>query len=77
MARKKPNQERSDNPVRNSKRTTMQLSLSVVDKMWLQKKAAEEQTTVAAIIRGWIAEHRENDKTNSLDEAEKGEGANE
>lgn len=55
----------------------MQLSLSVVDKMWLQKKAAEEQTTVAAIIRGWIAEHREKDMANDVSDSEKREGTDE
>lgn len=42
--------------------TTLQLSMRVEDKVWLQKKAAEEQTTAAALVRGWIAEKRE--KTN-------------
>lgn len=42
--------------------TTLQLSMTVEDKIWLQKMAAEERTTAAALVREWIAERRE--KTN-------------
>lgn len=38
--------------------TTLQLSMRVEDKVWLQKKAAEEQTTAAALVRRWISEKR-------------------
>lgn len=37
-----------------SKRTTIQVSLSVEDKKLLKKYAAERGTTVAAIIHEWI-----------------------
>lgn len=38
------------------KRTTLTLSLTVNDKKALKKYAAEHETTIAAVIHGWIAE---------------------
>lgn len=38
--------------------TTMLLSVTLEDKLWLKMTAAENQTTVAAMIREWIAEKR-------------------
>lgn len=38
--------------------TTMMLSITVEDKVWLMQRAAQERTTVAAMIRGWIADKR-------------------
>ena len=39
------------------KRTTLSLSLTVADKKALKLMAMEQETTIAAIIHGWIAEH--------------------
>ncbi|MBF1667069.1 MAG: hypothetical protein HXO72_03675 [Scardovia wiggsiae] len=39
------------------KRTTLSLSLTVADKKALKLMATEQETTIAAIIHGWIAEH--------------------
>lgn len=39
------------------KRTTLSLSLSVSDKKALKMMAAERNTTIAAIIHEWIADH--------------------
>lgn len=39
------------------KRTTLSLSLMVADKKALKLMAAEQKTTIAAIIHGWIAEY--------------------
>ena len=41
------------------KRTTLSLSLTVSDKKALKMMAAERETTIAAIIHEWVAEHRE------------------
>lgn len=41
------------------KRTTLSLSLTVSDKKKLKMMALEQDTTIAAIIHGWIAEHSE------------------
>ncbi|MBC5787087.1 hypothetical protein [Clostridium facile] len=41
------------------KRTTLSLSLTVSDKKKLKLMAMEQDTTIAAIIHGWIAEHSE------------------
>lgn len=41
------------------KRTTLSLSLTVSDKKALKLMAAERETTIAAIIHEWIAEHIE------------------
>jgi hypothetical protein len=43
----------------NEKRTTLSLSLTVSDKKALKMMAAKRETTIAAIIHGWIAEHIE------------------
>lgn len=40
------------------KRTTLSLSLTVSDKKALKMMAAEKETTIAAIIHEWIAEHQ-------------------
>lgn len=39
------------------KRTTLSLSLTVSDKKALKLMAAERETTIAAIIHEWVAEH--------------------
>ena len=39
------------------KLTTLSLSLTVGDKKALKLIALEQETTIAAIIREWIAEH--------------------
>ena len=41
----------------NEKRTTLSLSLMVSDKKALKMMAAERETTIAAIIHEWVAEH--------------------
>ena len=41
------------------KRTTLSLSLTVADKKALKLMAMEQETTIAAIIHGWIVEHSE------------------
>ena len=43
----------------DEKRTTLSLSLTVSDKKELKMMAAERETTIAAIIHEWVAEHRE------------------
>lgn len=43
----------------DEKRTTLSLSLTVRDKKALKMMAMERETTIAAIIREWIAEHQE------------------
>ncbi len=42
----------------DEKRTTLSLSLTVSDKKVLKLMAAERETTIAAIIHGWIVEHQ-------------------
>ncbi|AGW85331.1 hypothetical protein BLAC_05740 [Bifidobacterium animalis subsp. lactis ATCC 27673] len=39
------------------KRTTLSLSLTVSDKKALKMMAVERETTIAAIIHEWVAEH--------------------
>ena len=41
----------------DKKRTTLSLSLTVSDKKALKMMAAEHETTIAAIIHEWVAEH--------------------
>ncbi|HJF17759.1 MAG TPA: hypothetical protein K8U78_01085 [Aeriscardovia aeriphila] len=41
----------------DEKRTTLSLSLTVSDKKELKMMAAERETTIAAIIHEWVAEH--------------------
>lgn len=43
----------------DNERTTLSLSLTVSDKKALKMMAMEQETTIAAIIHGWIAEHLE------------------
>ena len=43
------------------KRTTLSLSLTVSDKKALKMMAAERETTIAAIIHEWVAEHTQKD----------------
>ena len=43
----------------DEKRTTLSLSLTVSDKKALKMMAVERETTIAAIIHEWVAEHRE------------------
>ena len=50
----------ADDPAAEGKRTTLSLSLTVSDKKALKMMAAEKETTIAAIIHEWIAEHMEN-----------------
>lgn len=49
----------ADAPVADEKRTTLSLSLTVSDKKALKMMAMEQETTIAAIIHEWIAEHLE------------------
>lgn len=49
----------ADAPAVDEKRTTLSLSLTVSDKKALKMMAMEQETTIAAIIHGWIAEHLE------------------
>ena len=44
-------------PAEDEKRTTLSLSLTVSDKKALKMMAAERDTTIAAIIHEWVAEH--------------------
>lgn len=46
-------------PAVEEKRTTLSLSLTVSDKKKLKMMAMEQDTTIAAIIHGGIAEHSE------------------
>ena len=48
----------ADAPAVDEKRTTLSLSLTVSDKKALKMMAMEQETTIAAIIHGWIAEHQ-------------------
>lgn len=48
-------------PVEDEKRTTLSLSLTVSDKKALKMMAAERETTIAAIIHEWVAEHARKD----------------
>ena len=48
----------ADAPAADEKRTTLSLSLTVGDKKALKMMAAEKETTIAAIIHEWIAEHQ-------------------
>lgn len=41
----------------DEKRTTLSLSLTVSDKKALKMMAVERETTIAAIIHEWVAEH--------------------
>ena len=45
----------------NEKRTTLSLSLTVSDKKALKMMAVERETTIAAIIHEWVAEHARKD----------------
>ena len=49
----------ADAPAVDEKRTTLSLSLTVSDKKALKMMAMEQETTIAAIIHGWIAEYLE------------------
>ena len=44
-------------PAEDEKRTTLSLSLTVSDKKALKMMAVERETTIAAIIHEWVAEH--------------------
>lgn len=44
---------------KEEKRTTLSLSLTVSDKKALKMMSAERETTIAAIIHEWVAEHIE------------------
>ena len=48
-------------PAEDEKRTTLSLSLTVSDKKALKMMAAERETTIAAIIHEWVAEHTQKD----------------
>ena len=45
-------------PIAEENRTTLSLSLTVRDKKTLKMMAVEQETTIAAIIHRWIAEHQ-------------------
>ena len=47
-------------PAEDEKRTTLSLSLTVSDKKALEMMA-ERETTIAAIIHEWVAEHAQKD----------------
>ena len=49
----------AESAVVDEKRTTLSLSLTVSDKKALKLMAMEQETTIAAIIHGWIQEHLE------------------
>ena len=44
-----------------AKQTTVSVSLTVSDKKALKMMAAERETTIAAIIHEWVAEHARKD----------------
>lgn len=48
----------ADAPAVDEERTTLSLSLTVSDKKELKMMSAEKETTIAAIIHGWIVEHQ-------------------
>ena len=48
-------------PAEDEKRTTLSLSLTVSDKKALKMMAVERETTIAAIIHEWVAEHARKD----------------
>lgn len=54
---KKIEQTVSEPAAEDEKRTTLSLSLTVSDKKALKMMAAERETTIAAIIHEWVAEH--------------------
>lgn len=56
MTKKTTKKEINDN---EEKRTTLSLSLTVSDKKALKLIAAEQETTIAAVIHEWIAQHLE------------------
>ena len=58
-AQKKIEQTVAESAADNEKRTTLSLSLTVRDKKVLKMMAAERETTIAAIIHEWVAEHLE------------------
>lgn len=47
----------ADDDKARSERTTLSLSLTVEDKRLLKVMAAERDTTIAALIHEWVAEH--------------------
>ena len=57
--RKKIEKTVAEPAAEDEKRTTLSLSLTVSDKKALKMMAAERETTIAAIIHEWVAEHRE------------------
>lgn len=56
MTKKTKKKEINDN---EEKRTTLSLSLTVSDKKALKLIAAEQETTIAAVIHEWIAQNLE------------------
>ena len=48
---------RKRKPEKRGEKTTIQVSLTVDDKRLLKKYAAERGTTVAVVVREWIALH--------------------
>ncbi len=46
----------------DEKRTTLSLSLTVSDKKALKMMAVERETTIAAIIHEWVAEHMQEEE---------------
>ena len=56
MTKKIKNKEINDY---EEKRTTLSLSLTVSDKKALKLIAAEQETTIAAVIHEWITQHLE------------------
>lgn len=52
----KKHKNKKDNQKKNG-RTTLSLSLTLEDKKALRILAAERNTTIAAIIHEWVADH--------------------
>ena len=46
----------------DERRTTLSLSLVVDDKRRLKPMAAQRDTTITALVHGWIAEHAEEER---------------
>lgn len=61
VEQKKIEQTVVESVAEDEKRTTLSLSLTVSDKKALKMMAAERETTIAAIIHEWVAEHARKD----------------
>lgn len=54
--------ERAAATAGDERRTTLSLSLVVDDKRRLKLMAARRDTTITALVHGWIAEHAEEER---------------